>query len=188
MKTKLFVVVVFIMMAHISSAQSDDYQNYLNKALSSLENGNCDAAKKWYNVYKELTGETVSSVEVLIQDCKPTSSAKKYAINDKIEIDGFLYRVAYIEDDGTHGFAIYDLGAGPIPQDLANARKLPTRSEMALLAVNAEKVMLDKELWYWTLDKAASNGSKYYSYKLSNKQTYADTKSTTNGVLLIYRF
>ena len=188
MKTKLFVIVVFIMMAHISSAQSDDYQKYLDKALSSLENGNCDAAKKWYDVYKELTGKTVSSVEVLIQDCKPTSSAKKYAINDKIEIDGFLYRVAYIEDDGAHGFAIYDFGAGPITEEMINNRKLPTKSEMALIAENADTLKLLKGEYYWTIDRYSNSNISNCTYDLLSGNINNSNHSLARGRLLIYRF
>lgn len=185
MKTKLFLFALLATFALSVSAQSDDYQNYLNKALSSLENGNCDAAKKWYDVYKELTGKTVSSVEVLIQDCKPTSSAKKYAINDKIEIDGFLYRVAYIEDDGAHGFAIYDFGAGPITDEMINNRKLPTKSEMALIAENADTLKLLKGEYYWTIDRFSDSSN--YTYMLSGKIDYS-YHTSARGRILIYRF
>lgn len=186
MKTKLFLFALLATFALSVSAQSDDYQKYLDKALSNLENGNCDAAKKMYDVYKELTGKTVSSVEVLIQDCKPTSSAKKYAINDKIEIDGFLYRVAYIEDDGAHGFAIYDFGAGPITDEMINNRKLPTKSEMALIAENADTLKLLKGEYYWTIDRYSNTSN--CTYDLLSGNINNSYHSSARGRLLIYRF
>lgn len=191
MKTK-FLLFAFLAMVTLSvSAQSDNYSNYLNKALSSIENGDCEAAKKWYNVYKDLSGKTVSSVEALIQDCTPdsaNSTIKKYAINDKIIVDDLFYRVAYIEDGGLHGFAIYDFGAGPLTDSMIYSRKVPTRAEMKLIAKNADVLKLLKKEYYWTIDLGRSNFI-YYIYRLSNGHTKeADKYDDQHGRLLIYRF
>jgi len=183
MKTSL----LFALLATVAlsvSAQSNTYSEYLNKALSSSEKGDCETARKYYNVYKELSGKTSPSVEVLIQDCEPVS--KHYAINDKITMDGYIYRVAYTEDNGTHGFAIYELGSGPLTDDLIKNRKVPTLSEMILIARNAERLNLVTTLYYWTLDKYNSDNN--YVYRFSTNSKDWNPKSYSYGRILIYRF
>ncbi len=63
------------------SAQTD-YSDYLNKALKELEAGNCDAAQKFYDVYKELSGKTVTSAEVMRADCG--RKEKTYKLGDSM--------------------------------------------------------------------------------------------------------
>ncbi len=184
MKTKLFLFALLAMAALSVSAQSD-YSNYLNKAMEKLDEGDCSSAQKFYNVYKELSGRSVSSIELLLADCT-RSASKTYAINDKIKIGNYIYRVAYIEDEGKHGFAIYDLGSGPITDEMLTNRQLPTRSEMAIIASKAKDLKLDASLYYWTLDKRSS--STNYIYKLTSKDTSWDYTSNSQATLLIYRF
>ena len=185
MKTKLFLFALLAMAALSVSAQSD-YSNYLNKALEKIEAGDCESAKKMYNVYKELSGKSVSSVEILLTDCTGKNGPKTYKLNDKIKIGEFIYRVAYIEEDGIHGFAIYDFGAGPLTEQMIKERKVPTRSEMALIAANASKLNLDRNLWYWTLDRYDSTWNYYY--RLSDKSTGRTSCSSSYSILLIHRF
>lgn len=134
MKTKLVFLSILIFNVTCVCAQND-YSNYLNRAMEKLESGDCESAQKFYNVYKDLSGETKKSVETLIADCskKIVGQKSSYRINDKLEINGKLYRVAHIEDKGKHGFAIYDMGAGPITKEMINARQLPTTSEMLII-------------------------------------------------------
>lgn len=87
MKTKLFVVVVFIMMAHISSAQSDNYQHYLDKALEKLDSCDCESAQRNYHVYKELSGNILPELEQNIENCfeKVKSSEHSKFLNMAME-------------------------------------------------------------------------------------------------------
>lgn len=184
MKTKSFFLALFAITSLCLNAQSD-YSNYLNKAMEKLDEGDCSSAQKFYNVYKELSGKTVSSLEVLIADCSRNAN-KTYAINDKIKIGNYIYRVAYTEDNGAHGFAIYDLGASPLSKDRIENRQIPTRSEMAMIAVHAKDLKLDTNLWYWTLD--VRDNSSTWCYKFANKSTDWWPNGTSCQVLLIYRF
>ncbi len=68
MKRIILLFGVLIIMTAVPA--QTNYTDYLDKALKEIELGNCDAAQKYYNVYKELADETKQSVEVLIEDCK----------------------------------------------------------------------------------------------------------------------
>ena len=187
MKTKALLFALFVVVPFFMNAQSD-YSNYLNKAMTKLDEGDCDAAQKFYNVYKELAGKSVSSIEVLIKDCKDNQSNKaiNYAINDKIKVGEYLYRVAYIEDNGAHGIAICDYGAGPLTDKMVTDRMLPTRSEMALISSNAEQLKLNKYLYYWTLDRYDSGHN--YTCRLSDYSIDIKSRESSHAILLIYRF
>ena len=184
MKTKSFFLALFAITSLCLNAQSD-YSNYLNKAMEKLDEGDCSSAQKFYNVYKELSGTSVSSIEVLIADCS-RGSKKAYAINDKITIGNYIYRVAYTEDQGVHGFAIYDYGAGPLTDQMIKNRQLPTRSEMGIIAEKAKELKLDGGLYYWTLDK--KDDTHNYVYKPSTKSTDWFLHTSSYNILLIYRF
>ena len=93
MKTKIILLPLIIACALSVQAQSD-YESYINKAMEKLEIGDCEGAQKYYNVFKDLSNTTKASIEVLINDCKQN---KVYAINDKITINGNIYKVAHIE-------------------------------------------------------------------------------------------
>ena len=97
---------IFTLVACVSA--QTDYSDYLNKALKELEAGNCDAAQKFYDVYKELSGKTVTSVEVLLADCG--GKEKTYKVGDFMKVGDEKYQVAYIRDGGKHGLAVLNKG------------------------------------------------------------------------------
>lgn len=185
MKTKLVFLSILIFNVASISAQSD-YSNYLNRAMEKLEAGDCESASKFYNVYKDLTGDTKKSVETLIADCskKIVGQKSSYRINDKLEINGKLYRVAHIEDKGQHGFAICDMGAGPITEEMINARLLPTKSEMLIIRRRQNKLKLSGG-FYWTIDRC--NSGKVNSISFSGG-SWCDSINSSNRILLIHRF
>lgn len=145
MKTKLFLFALLAMAALSVSAQSD-YSNYLNKAMSKIEDGDCVSAKKFYNVYKELSGKSVSSIEILIEDCIG-DTAKHYNVGDKIIIDKNIYKVAYVEDNGKHGFAVCEMGSGHLTDEMLDKRLIPTFSEFNLIKENNDILKLDGTYW-----------------------------------------
>jgi len=182
---QIFLIFSIFCVTICVSAQTD-YSEYLNKVMEKLEAGDCDAAQKFYNVYKELSGETKSSVEVLIEDCKnPIKENISYAINDKIERDAKIFKVVYIEDKGKHGFAVCDMGSGPISEEMIKKRQLPTRSEMVIIRKNRNKIKLT-EGDYWTMDRC-SDGNCYY-LEFFNNSFRCTSMSGSKGILLIYRF
>ncbi len=184
MKTKLLFV--FCVLCACNLAAQSDYSSYLTQSMDELRKGNCEGAQKWYNIYKELSGETKSSVQIMIDDCFQNSVAEKvYKINDKIQVNSLTYKVIYIEDKGKHGFAVCDYGSGPITDDMIAGRKLPTRSEMKIIYKNRHKINLtDGE--YWTIDQESSSSNYYLSFYYNNWHTTSRTDS--KGLLLIYRF
>ena len=189
MRTRLFYFALFAIVAINANAQSDN-SYYLNTALEKLKAGDCESAQKFYNVYKDLSGSSISSVEVLIADCSRKASVK-YAINDKIKVGDLLYRVAYIEDDGKHGFAIYDYGSGPINEQMITERKLPTRAEMNLLYPHRKELNLLLDISYWTNDIALPK-ENYSCWMSSNPKSNIDftneSHTRSREILYIYRF
>lgn len=194
MKTKLVFLSILIFNVASISAQSD-YSNYLNRAMEKLEAGDCESASKFYNVYKDLTGDTKKSVETLIADCskKIVGQKSSYRINDKLEINGKLYRVAHIEDKGKHGFAIYDMGAGPITEEMLSSRQVPTMSEMLIIRRNMKKLKLSGGN-YWIIDRCDGGRGAYLSVywdswagKYTKEFCCSDMKDS-NSILLIHRF
>ena len=57
MKKRTLLFVICALFTYVVNAQSD-YSSYLNKAMAALEEGNCESAKKLYNVYKDLSGDS----------------------------------------------------------------------------------------------------------------------------------
>ncbi|MCR4665223.1 MAG: hypothetical protein K5660_07645 [Paludibacteraceae bacterium] len=84
MKTRDIIFALFALITFSANAQYD-YSSYLHKAMEKLEQGDCQAAQKFYDVYKELSGQSVSSLEVLIADCGE-SQDKTYNIGDQIKV------------------------------------------------------------------------------------------------------
>ena len=169
------------------SAQAD-YSDYLDKALKELEFGNCDAAQKFYNVYKELSGKTVTSVEVLLADC---GKEKTYKVGDYIQVGDEKYQVAYIRDGGKHGLAVLNKGWQSMygKSDIYITRKgVPTLEEMKLIYSNRDIVRLYDI--YWTCSRNPSSSSyKYYVFDFStNKIDEADYTRVAGIILLIHRF
>ena len=83
MKTKLLFAFCVLFVCHLA-AQSD-YSFYLNQAKEKIEEGNCESAQKWYNVYKELTGKSSDFFEKLfIKDCHHDYTENAWDINMKM--------------------------------------------------------------------------------------------------------
>lgn len=185
MKTKMIFLSLIVACTLAVHAQSD-YESYINKAMEKLEIGDCEGAQKYYNVFKDLSNTTKASIEVLINDCKQNMIANKvYAINDKITIDGNIYKVTHIEDKGKHGFAICDMGSGPLTKEMITKRMLPTRSEMKIIIRNRTRINLTRGD-YWTIDKQSNYDAYYWSCAWSD--WYYTDMDKSKGILYIYRF
>lgn len=182
MKTKLFLFALFAMVALSVSAQSD-YSNYLNKAMSKIDEGDCASAKKFYNVYKELSGKSVSSLELLIEDCIG-DTAKHYAVGDKIIIDKNIYKVAYVEDNGKHGFAVCEMGSGPLTDDMLKNRLIPTLSEFDLIKENNEILKLNGQYW----SPSVRSGYRQAVGVGASNDIGCNGNGCTFDILYVYRF
>ena len=195
MKTKSFFLALFAITSLCLNAQSD-YSNYLNKAMSEIEEGDCASAQKFYNVYKELTERQVASIEVLIKDCE---EANKYQIGQKLLVDGKEYTIAYLTENKLHGFAILDIGTEAITYPYHDTRmksqKIPSLDELNLIYENNAKIGLTGQ--YWSRTKSdkytfTGEGAGYYCYLIvkdfiTGKTIHSDCRNTY-GVLLLYRF
>ena len=158
---KILLLAIVAMMTLGVSAQSD-YSDYLNKAMEKLEKGDCDAAKKIYNVYKDLSGKSISSVEVLIADCQ-TAYKDSYNVGDKMKVDSAVYVVAYTRDNGKHGYAVLDQGWKAMTYEQVSKKQTPTLAEMRAIYANRDLVRLYDV--YWTCTSENSSTTTYYYTK-----------------------
>ena len=90
MKTKLVFLAMFAMIALTVNAQSE-YDVYLQKARQRLAEGDCEGARKNYNVYKELTQKTDKSLERGIAECGPDAPLSL----DELKSAGFRFLKEY---------------------------------------------------------------------------------------------
>ena len=192
MKTRFFLFAILAIITFSANAQ-DDYKNYLNKAMDKLDAGDCESAKKFYNVYKELSGKTVASVEVLLSDCKK----EYYNLGETMQVGDKKYTVAYVRDGGKHGLAILNMGYGKLSADkktYVTQKGIPTIEELRLLLKNRDNVQLYDRYWscsrYTGNDKwCAGSGYIYYTIDFSNGQedTTCETAECA-AILLVHRF
>lgn len=184
MKTKHLFFALFAVYALSVSAQ-EGYSSYLNKALEKLDAGECESAQKLYNAYKELSGRSVTSVEVLIADCSSAKgmNTKSYKVNDKIIIKGDIYKVAYVEDEGKHGFAVCEYGSSKFEEKWNEGRLIPTESEFKLMAGNNATLHFNGRYWSTRID-----GSSVWCYGLGSYSGSWQAKNNTNSVMFIHRF
>lgn len=179
MKTKLLFAFCVLFVCNVA-AQSD-YSSYLTQSMDELKKGNCEGAQKWYNVYKELSGESKPSVQVMIDDCiQKVNEEKSYSIGDKIKIDNKIYKVAYVEDGGKHGFAVCENGSGSKPDNSV----IPTWAEFKLIDKNNKVLKLCGKYWSTRCD----SGNWYYTYGLGGRGSGSHNSGSTYDILLIYRF
>lgn len=189
---KLFVAIIFVLFAFNCYAQTDSLL-YLNKALAKLEAGDCEAARKFYNVYKEVynNNKSVPSVELLLDEC----TKEMYSVGETITKNGVKYIVAYTRDGGKHGLAVYNKGWGAI-DDLWNdavfdkyvTRKgIPTLEELKLIYNNRDVIRFYDI--YWSCTPKAYGSRQYIVIDFSTGKVDEKYKERADGViLLVYRF
>lgn len=143
MKRIILLFSILTSMVYVS-AQTEDYSKYLNNALEKLESGDCEAAQKYYNVYKELAGNSVTSVEVLLAEC---GKEKTYKVGDYIQVGDEKYQVAYVRDEGKHGLAVLDKGWSRISIEEIEKKAIPTWDELKQIYVNHNVIGLFDIYW-----------------------------------------
>lgn len=182
-----------------SLANAQSYpQVYLDKAINKLDAGDCDAAQRFYNVYKELSGNPIPSVEAMINDCKST-----FHIGDIKEVNGEKYTIAYLTGNKKHGFAIRDIGVHDINNydrfKLFDVEMMPTLVEMDTIYMNNDHIGLTGK--YWTSTECGVGGSisstkdgpwhTIYFFHVKNfltGETSRSLQTDRNRVLIIHRF
>lgn len=180
MKAKTLFVLILTAIAINCNAQSD-YSTYLNKAREKIEAGDCEGAQKFYNVYKELSGQTSSSLEKSISDCnKQKNSQKTYSIGDDAKdfIGREGYKIAYLDASGKHGFAIKYDSYTEFPHGYAlpeYGRLGPTIAELRMMNANRYNLGLSGEYWSETY---AGGGNGFFN--LSRNYTFDYSTGKTN--------
>ena len=176
-----------------------DYSQYINKAIEMLEAGDCATAQIFYNIYKDLSGKSIPSVEAMMNDCK-----NYLHIGDTINVQGKKYTVAYLSNK-KHGFAIRDIGVYSLSRfDMRyylREQMIPTSAEMDTIYINNKHIGLTGR--YWTSDRTGryriyNNDSSYKCYyyyyfdfligKFSDRDDENNFEDNNYGVLLLHRF
>lgn len=211
MKKFLFTVGLLFVALCIAAQTNDDYSWYLNKAKEQLGKGECDKAERNYNHYKALAHDSLPSLERQIQEClrvqaqasqkvdteivfvpvqapaaesKPKSKENTYKVGQSIVINNITYVVAFVKEDGKHGFAISNQGRGRLTQKMIDERKVPSLEELIQMAQNKDELCLYERCWSYS----RSSSDRYYSYDFASKEKVVRDKSDKNTILLIYRF
>lgn len=186
MNRTFFLLVSLLLIAFYGNAQTD-YSEYLNKAMEKLEAGDCDAAQRYYNVYRELTEKSVNSVEVLLADCK-----KELHLGDVIDVNGEQYIIAYLMENKLHGFAIRDVGV----HSLANKQTLgylenkmiPSLEEMQIIYKNNGSIGLTGSYWTRSVYGVSNGWDALYLQDFISGKVYYSSQTNKNGILLLHRF
>ena len=194
MKTKLFLLFFALTVSVLNCNAQTDSAFYLNKTMEKLKSGDCDVARKFYNVYKEVynNNKPVASIEALLANCKKES----YAVGETMTVDGEVYVVAYTRDGGKHGLAVCDKGWDNLYGDnytkFVTRKGIPTLEELKMIHSNKDIIRFYGI--YWTCSRkdfpyGSSPDAYYYVVDFSTGVTDYKAKKDDNGIiLLIHRF
>ena len=149
-------------------AMAQDYSEYLDLAMEKLKAKDCDAAQKYYNVYKDLSKQSLPSVEVLIEDCKTASANGP----KQVQINYQDYEVLPADLDDTYKWK----NAKSVCENLTAFGKsdwyLPSKEELAGLYKHKGEIGGFTNLQYWS-----SSPGDSYDYV----STFAWWQSFDNG-------
>lgn len=178
-----------MVVAYGANAQSD-HSTYFDKAMEKIEAGDCNAAQKYYNIYKELTDKSISSFEKLIADCQKD---KSYTVGDVMIVNGDEYKVAYVRDKGKHGLAVLEKGWERINKEVTvkteyvDRKGIPTLEELKEIYKNRDILGMYGRYWSCTKVKGFSSTYKTIDFSTGEHMNHDGTYPSAI-VLLIHRF
>lgn len=140
---KILLLLGMTLLGHI--VYSQNYDSYLQKAYSALEEGNVEAAQAYYNVYKKITEKTDTDFEVILKDAESKDAKKNDWKNNCFIVDmGNGYYIAGLKD-------CKHLVYKDAVQNCKSCRyggftdwRLPTKEEILMLL---NYIPWDKEFW-----------------------------------------
>ena len=195
---KQFFIVCFLFAAfaiRLDCYAQSDPKLYIDKVMEKLESADCDGARKFYNVYKELSGNSMNSIEEMLSDCWKT---KTYSVGDIMMVGTSKYIVAYTRDGGAHGLAVYNRGWAALDCNFCDyiaKKRVPTLEELELIYTNRDKIRFYDIYWSCSRvdknDKACRNGSYYYyaiDFSTGETKCRYSLQSDAAVLLLIHRF
>ncbi len=190
---KYIFSILFTIFAISCNAQTDSLF-YINKAMSKLEAGDCELARKYYNVYKEVYNgnRPVQSIEALLEECTKDT----FAVGETIIKGGKKFIVAYTRDGGKHGLAVSSKGWGNIYEcdnychfidEYVTRKGIPTLEELKKIYENRDVIQFYDI--YWTCTKGDENKIGCYTIDFSTGETtLKNPRGNYAVILLIYRF
>ena len=116
MAIRLFILLFLAVLSINCNAQSDPYE-YIGLVTEKLITGDCDAAQKFYNVYKGLTGVTNKSIESSIMECKGIPVQEQY-------VDLGLPSGTLWKEQNEPGYYTYDEAVGRYGDRLPSIKML----------------------------------------------------------------
>lgn len=155
------VLLLFGTLLSASNLLGQNYDSYLQKAYSALEEGKIEIAQSSYNVYKKMTGKNDLDFETLIKDADVNAWKSschiidcgngKYLVVQKI--DSSQVKLSY--EEAVNRCKSSRLGG-------FSDWRLPTYDELSVVLSN---IALPLNGFYWTsYQESSENGSKNYGH------------------------
>ena len=155
---RLFLIITLIATIGFEAKGQSNPQDYLDMAKEKLEAGDCAAAQRNYNVYKELTGSRNITLEEAINRCKQDKTAvSKYVPKGYVDLglpSGTLWKAS--NEDGFYTFkdAVKKFGT-----------KLPTSDQFDELVNNCTWK------WYGAGFKVIGKNGNYIMFSAAGSKT-----------------
>jgi hypothetical protein len=195
---KISIFAAMLLCSTAAWSQTDDTENQvMQKVTEALSQGDCDRAQRNYNVWKDLTQTTNSSVESRIKSCfdaKETATTKEDTKSNSVLQVGQNYTaiyykqgdeysckgiIAYLDYSGKHGLLLRDekrSNKTPKSWSVEAPWKVPTKEELETIYKNKIKLGLNDEYWSSTKKKCLNGDCYYtmdfYSGKVNVRDTY----------------
>lgn len=194
MKARGIFILICVVYSFAICAQTNDYTSYLSKARECVEAGNCDAAQRNYNVYKDLSGGRDYSLEEAIVKCKEKSSIKNVK-TDYVDLglpSGTLWRDKN-EDNGsfyTWNQAVQKFGnklptLEQIEELKSSCRWIKEGHDFKVIGPNGKCIILQAAGYRLNGNVAATDCGYYWSLTSTNKGAWNMVCLNTGGVLII---
>lgn len=147
---KLLLLFSTLFIAFNLSAQN--YDSYLQKAYSALEEGKIEVAQSFYNVYKKMTEKTDLDFETLIKDADVNAwkrSCYIIKVNDTLSL-----AVQHVDKQQIPvSYHIAEVKAKASRLGNFTDWRLPSNSELKIILPNLDSG--DVQSYYWTGKKKA---------------------------------
>ena len=195
MKRRILLLVILSMITFCSNAQTD-YSDYLNKAMEKVEAGDCDAAQRFYNVYKELTGNNSSWLEKAMKECEEKSKSQRAVLEGYVDLglpSGTLWKDK--NEDGNHFYtwnqAIVNFGNNlPTIEQLEELKTtckwIKSGNNFKVIGPNGKSIVLQASGYRFTDGQIhATECGYYWSLSSTNEGAWCMICLDTGGVLII---
>lgn len=164
MKKILLLLNVLLFTFNLSA---QNYDSYLQKAYSALEDGKIEVAQSSYNIYKKMTGRTDLDFETLLKD-KIDNDWKKSCYIIKVN-DTLSLAVQHIDKQQIQvSYQVAKIKAKASRLGNFTDWRLPYQSELEIILPNIS--FHENELYYWILNDIIITSTTSRNYTSGRKE------------------